>query len=229
MRVRAIPAVLLLVLLAAGSAQADYQFTFADSSGTFTNNFTLSGPTIDIRVYLTQTTTGSDTTGLINIGLNQAGIQLNTSDATVATVTKVTPNDTNNSGTFDKVNTTSGTGAHAFLTEGYTNTSTGLKANVSAPTSYLATAVSGNNSVYLGTFTFTGLSAGTTATISAVPSGGDLNVLADSTVIDGLITNSTATISVVPEPGTFVLCGAFAAGLAGVAARRLRRKATAAA
>jgi hypothetical protein len=228
MLTRALLASALLAALAAGPARADYQFTFATAGGVFTNNFTinpnLGQTTVDIRVYLTQTATGSDTTGITTgPGLNQAGIQLNTSGPGIATVTGVTPNDTAHGGPFNATNTTTGTGASAFLTEGFTSPSTGLTAT--ATNTLLPNATAGANSVYLGTFTFTAGSAGTTSTVSVVPSPGQFNFLADGTVIDSLISNSTATISVtaVPEPGTVVLSGLLATGIAGGMWRRARR------
>jgi hypothetical protein len=79
------------------------------------------------------------------------------------------------------------------------------------------------NSILLGTFTFTGVTAGqsTLSTTSLLGSGSD-NTLADGTSIDNLISNSSAIIAVnaVPEPSTLLLGGLLATG---IAARRLRR------
>jgi hypothetical protein len=54
-------------------------------------------------------------------------------------------------------------------------------------------------------------------------------VLANGTVIDGLISNANLAITVtaVPEPGTLVLTGLLAGGVAGAGVRRLRRRQTA--
>jgi hypothetical protein len=87
---------------------------------------------------------------------------------------------------------------------------------------------SGNpNSILIGTFTFTGLSAGNTSVTTtpfAMASPADNNVLADNTVLDSLIQNAAAVITVVPEPGSFVL-GGFAAATIGLGAwRRWRMK-----
>jgi hypothetical protein len=65
--------------------------------------------------------------------------------------------------------------------------------------------------ILLGTFTFTGVSAGSTLTLTAQPHPAPFqnNILGDGTQIDPLIANSSAVITVtaVPEPSTLVLTG----------------------
>jgi hypothetical protein len=209
----------LLIPLAAGVNRADYAFTFADGSGnpiTSSSISVASGSTVSVEVLLTQT---GGATGLSASGLNQAGVQLNGYNTSNVTVAGVTPNDTAHGGAFDAVNTTTsinngGSTGAAKLTEGYLNPNTGLA----------------GASVYLGTFTFTAGAPGTTSTVTAVAyPGQDNNVLANGTVIDGLISNANLAITVtaVPEPGTLVLTGLLAGGVAGAGVRRLRRRQTA--
>src|SRR5262245_40106938 len=73
----------LMLLLAGGRAEAGYQFQFANASGTAQNTFVVDqGSTIDIKVYLVQT---SPDTGLSGSGLDAAGTKL-TFDQTLANV-----------------------------------------------------------------------------------------------------------------------------------------------
>jgi hypothetical protein len=195
----------------AGAARADYSFVFADGSGTVSNNFTVNqGSTVDIRVYLTQS--GADT-GLSSSGLQAGGVQLNFNQAiaNVASSSAITPNPA-----FDANSKSVGTGTATL------NVNQVLTAPVVAPTSGADA-----NRVLLGTFTFSGISGGTTATFTTDPHPGlNDNVLGNGTVLDSLIHNSSAVITVaVPEPGTLVLTGLIATGVAGTAIRRVRRKA----
>src|SRR5947207_1221103 len=83
---RLIPfAVLLSALAFVGPARAGYSFQFADSSGTVSNSFTINtlGGTVDIRVYLTQS---SPDTLLSSQGLISAGVQVNNSNGAAAQV-----------------------------------------------------------------------------------------------------------------------------------------------
>src|SRR5215470_94905 len=69
--------------LTTGSAQAGYEFRFADSSGNELTNFTLNAPSkLDIQVYLVAT--GADAAGL---SLSRYGVQLNYSTTSGAKVT----------------------------------------------------------------------------------------------------------------------------------------------
>jgi hypothetical protein len=182
-----IPAALLMLLLSVGLARADYTFQFANSAGTPATNFTVAqGGTIDILVYLFE----NDTAGLLHlVGLNDAGVRLNTQTATAANVTATTGNPS-----FDKVRTT--TGATAFIKESVKNVPP-----VTSP-------ANDQSRILIGTFTFTGLSAdSSTMVVTSLPNGAGDNVLGDGTVIDSLITNSSATVTVtaLPEPRTLLL------------------------
>jgi hypothetical protein len=201
------------VLATADVSRAGYQFTFTDTSGNAIPGNSITegaGSTFGIEVWLTQT---GNTNGLSTIGLNQAGVQLNGYNNSTVTVASITPNDDAHSGAFNAVNsstTINNATSTAILTEGYSSSTTGLK----------------GTSVYLGTYTFTAGSPGTTSTVTAVAfPGQDNNVLADGTVIDGLIANSNLAITVVavPEPGTLMLGGFLAAGIAGCCWRRRNR------
>jgi hypothetical protein len=202
------------LLLAGDSARATYQFEFTDSSGVANNSFSVvQGSTVDIRIYLQQT--GTDT-GLTTSGLNSGGVGLTYNQA-IASVTAITPNPTFNNNSFFI-----GTGTSA-------NPST---LNVSQDVGGIVAATSGPdaNRILLGTFRFTGVSAGTTLTLTVDPhSGIDDNVLANGTVLDGLIANASAAITVttpVPEPGTLILTGLLGlGGAAGAAWRRYRLRA----
>jgi hypothetical protein len=203
------------LLVSAGTSRADYIFTFTDTSGNAIPSNSLTegaGTTFSIEVWLTQR---NGSTGLSATGLNQAGVQLNGYNTSNVTVGSITPNDDAHSGSFNAANTTtsinnSGSTGVAILTEGYTSPTTGLK---------------GNPSVYLGTFTFTAGSVGTTSTVTALAyAGQDNNILADGTVIDSMIANSNLAITVtaVPEPGTMILTGMLATGIVGGYVRRRR-------
>jgi len=85
--------------------------------------------------------------------------------------------------------------------------------------------------ILLGTFRFTGLTNGSMTINTADPNpafGSDDTVTGGNVVLDPSIANSSAQITVVnvPEPGTMVLAGLLASGIAGVGLRRARRKAT---
>ena len=199
----------LTLLHAGGRAEAGYQFQFANASGTAQSTFVVDqGSTIDIRVYLVQT---SPDTGLSASGLDAAGAKL-TFDQTIANVANtaaITPNPA-----FDFASKNTGTGS-ATLNE----SQNGGTAPVTSP--------SGDaNRILIGTFTFTGVNAGTTTVLTADPHAlADDNVLHNGTVLDSMIANSSAavTVNAVPEPGTLLLTGFVAAGLALTSVRRLRR------
>jgi hypothetical protein len=206
------------VALTAGPARAGYEFTF-DSS-----NYTVAvGQTVTVSLYLTQT---GGTTSLSTAGLASGGAQLNY-NSTYLNNSSITPNNTNYSSTasgsntgFDPSNNVTRTSSGSSV---LTVAQSGTEAAVTPP--------SGNpNSILLGTFQFTGVSAGTSLTLTsqAFP-GSDVNVLGNGTVIDSLIQNSSAVITVtaVPEPGSLILGGLAVTGIAGTWVRRRRTPATA--
>src|SRR5262249_25596421 len=85
------------------------------------------------------------------------------------------------------------------------------------------------NRILLGTFTFSGLSARSAATVSAFPDSKSANnVDGANNNLDSLINQSSAAITVVavPEPSTLLLCGLGVVAL-GVGAWRRRRRAAA--
>jgi PEP-CTERM motif len=145
--------------------------------------------------------------GLHTLGLINAGVQLNTQTPTVANVTSVATNPA-----FDPPQPgQTGIGANAFLTESAVTNPPVVSPN------------SDPNRILLGTFTFTGITVGSTPATTSFPtnSGAD-NVLADGTAIDSFIGQSTLAIQVtaVPEPGTILLTGLGASAIAFGAWRR---------
>ena len=212
---RMVPVILTVAIaLVPGRAAAGYTFEFgSDSNGTITSNFSVTvGQTVNVYVYLAQTGT---TTGLSSSGLSSAGVALgfNQSVANVPSTSAITANPA-----FDANTPSTGTGT-AQLKEFQV-----VSGPVVAPTSG-----STANAILLGTFTFTGESAGNTSIVTSVPSSTtDSNVLGNGTGIDSLIQNSNAVIAVtavVPEPSTLALSGLGALALGASAWRRWRRPA----
>jgi hypothetical protein len=202
----------LALLLSSDTAGAAYTFQFTDSSGATQTSFNIAGvgQTVDIRVYLLQS--GSDT-GLSSSGLKSGGVGLSFDQtiATVASTSAITPN-----AAFDTSSKSVGTGTATA------NVAQVLNAPITAPTSGADA-----NRILLGTFTFTGVSGGTTSTVTFDPHPAPTNdnVLGNGTVLDSLIVNSSVTITVaVPEPSTFVLTGLVGTGIAAAALRRFRRR-----
>jgi hypothetical protein len=216
-------AVALLGCLAAGPLRADYEFEFAQG-GTFGSAFTVNqGSTITLQVYLAQTGGGTSNT-LVTNGLTDGGVALQYAS----------------NGPFNIVNRSNIVGDTAFTGPnnstlvdngpgpfGPTNTSTAsLQVHNDLAVSPGATDPSGNPALLLGTFTFTGQSAGTGTTITALPSNVS-NVDGMGNNLESFITGNTATINVVavPEPGTLLLTTLLVTGMAGAGLRRLRRTA----
>jgi hypothetical protein len=217
LRMAFIPA-LLTIMLSGSNVAAGYTFLFTDASGNPNTSFSVGvGQTVTIDVYVAQT---GSSTGLSAQGLNSGGVQLNTSSPSIATVTSVTPN-----AQFD--NSSSGIGANAFVTVNQV-----FSPAIKAPTT--GSTPPPLNAVLLGAFTFTGQSAGSTLTVTAVPSTGtSVNVIApggaDSGSIDSMLSASPVSASInvfaVPEPASMILCGLAVSGFgAGVLRRRFLGK-----
>lgn len=220
---RLLTAALLAVgfLTAGGSARAGYEFRFATSTGVEQSNFTLNFPSLlDVRVYLVST--GPD--NLATTGLTSYGVNITYSGSSGAKVLAV--GDITSNAAF--------TGFTSRAVEndgGATDFARARDSVLSGSVLGTAGTVSGENRVLLATFRFTGLANGDNLVITADPNTGTNDtVLSNGTVLDSLIANNSAVITVtnVPEPGTMILSGLLAVGVAGRAIRR-RRAAPAAA
>jgi hypothetical protein len=207
-------ATLLTLIVSGGVARAGYTYVITDANNDTTQAYTINvGQTLTVYLYVAQTGTS---TGLTTSGLASGGVQLNTSIPSVATVTSVTPNTTANGGQFDTGSSTTGASAYATVTQVFS-------APVVAPTSG-----TNANRILIGEFTFTGESAGSTITVTAVPStGSNVNVLGNGTSIDSMLAanpiSASITVVAVPEPSSMALGGLAVAGLAGGVFRRLRK------
>jgi hypothetical protein len=211
-RILALLAVVALAVTSA-PARADYTYQFTNSSGVTQNAFNVNvGQSVTVRVYILET--GGTT--LTTSGLSAAGVQLNTTNPSIANVTATTAN-----AAFTGGSSTT-TGANASISEFSSTLNPGVVAGTGADA----------NRILVGTFTFTGVSAGQTVTVSALPGLNPDNVLGDGTTsIDAALLNNTATAVItvaVPEPGSTILGGLLAAGVAAPAFRRFRRTAVSA-
>jgi hypothetical protein len=239
MRLRSLAAVLVGLVLHNSSARADmqYQFEFATQSGstvTFGTAFTVSqGQTISLQVYLAGATpTGNANLSSSGTGLTDGGVSLqyasngNGNGAVSLGAASTTPGTITPGPAFGGPNNrTVTTGQNGPF--GANNTSTGtVEVHSATPVFATVSDGSGNQAILLGTFTFTGSTPGTAATISAFPNqSGSSNVDGSGASLDGLISQSGATISVtaVPEPGSLILTGLAASAL-GLGAWRRRRR-----
>jgi hypothetical protein len=202
------------LLTASAPARADYTYQFTNDSGVAQSAFNVNvGQTVTVRVYILET--GGGTT-LTTSGLSAAGVKLNTTSPSIATVTTTTAN-----AAFTGGSSTS-TGANASISEFSATLNPGVVAGTGADA----------NRILVGSFTFTGLSGGQTLAVSALPGLNPDNVLGDGTTsIDAALLNNTvsAVITVaVPEPGSLILGGFLAVGAVGSAVRRFRRPAVSA-
>ena len=214
MRIRFLLLPVLLALLQAGAARADYTFQFTDQNGNLTSAFTVAvGATITVDVWLKES---NGATALQTPGLNNGGVSLSYNQS-IANVTALAGNSA-----FDTQQPSITPGKASV------NDTQVISGGITAPSSGANT-----DRILLGAFTFTGVSAGTTTALTSTPHAGSSppisdNNLADSpnyTSIDSLIANANASITVtaVPEPGTLVLTGLLAS-LMGVGAWRRRRR-----
>jgi len=217
MRPRSLVVALVGCLLAVGSARADLVFQFADASGNASSAFTVNaGSTVDVRVYLLQT---SSTTTLSSAGLLDGGVALkfsSTAPFTVSSSSAITPSSAFGGPNNTNVSTSGGTTTASVQVHD--------DGGVLAPTTGADA-----NRILLGTFTFSGLSAGSAVTVSAFPDPKSANnVDGNHNNLDSLITQSSAAITVVavPEPSTVILC-ALGTCAVGVGAWRRRRRAAA--
>lgn len=205
MRIRLFLLTIAVTLCLVPTARGDYTFEFTDSSNVDQTNFTVAeGGTVQIKVWLQETNGG---TTLTTTGVTDAGVKLTFgSNVTVKTSSDIAENS-------------------AQFTSGVSKSVGSGSASLNVSNSTAVKAAS--NHILLGTFTFTGVTAGVTTAVTVDPHGGfDDTVLADSTVIDGMIANASAAITVtaVPEPGSFFLCGLAAFGMMGGAYRARRRR-----
>jgi hypothetical protein len=218
MRIRSLLLAAVFALLP-GRAAADYAFEFFDptangGTGAFSTTFSVAaGSTVNVQVYLAQT--NGTTTLTAGPGLKDGGVGLsfNQAIATVPSTSAITPN-----AAFDTSTKSVGTGTASL------NVFQSTSSPVLAPTSGTTA-----GAILLGTFSFTGVSAGSTFAVTAQPHPAPFsnNVLGDGTVIDSMIANASAVITVtaVPEPGSLLLAGLAAAGM-GVGAWRRRQRRT---
>ena len=215
MRIRFLAlAVLSTLLLVAGPASADFSFQFTDQNGNTvpSNAFTVAqGSSVNVNLYLTQS---NGETRLSSPGMISAGVALSYNKS-IANTTAVTGNSS-----FDQ-QSPSGVGtSKAAINESI----------VSNPAVTAPTTGANANRIFLGQFTFQGVTPGTTSLQTSTPHAGSMppiadNVLNDSptfTSIDSLIANASATITVtaVPEPGSMILCTIAASACAFAAWRR---------
>jgi len=203
---------LLTLLLTGGAVRADYTYVFTDTTGAVSGNYTVAqGSNISVEVWLYQDgNNGASNNKLITPGLNSGAVYLTANTPPgIVTVNSVTANTTANSGQFDSSAGTSNTSNTVTLTVEQV-----LNSAVTAPS-----AGANANRILLGTVSFAGTMAGSTLSVSAVPTPNDppnYNVAGDNSVLDPLIASSSFTITVtaVPEPGPMILSALGAAGMA---------------
>jgi hypothetical protein len=212
-------AIATVLILAAGRADAGYQFVFGDTSGNLKTNFDLNYKTstfVDVNVYL-QATGTTDISNLRTNGLKTFGVQLGYTGVNAKVVSAASPN--------IKTNAAFGDVEAVFVTP----TSATANDLINGGTANV-TAGAADDKILLATFRFTGFADGLMTIGTADPDvnfGVDDTIDGNNVVLDALIANTNATITVtnVPEPGTLALGGVLAAGLAAARLRRARRAA----
>jgi hypothetical protein len=200
------------------AARADFIFEFGQGGViSSTNSFTVNqGSTISIQVFLAQT--NGPTTNSSNLSLNglqQGGESLSYTNApfNIASVSNITPNSAFSGPNNTQLSSTTGTATATLQVNGRT------------PVFPAYTDSNGNSAVLLGSFTFTGASAGSGLVATSFPDPSSANnVDGAANDLDSLIQQSSAVITVtaVPEPSAFLLAGVLATGIAGIALRRIR-------
>lgn len=179
-----------ITLVSRADAQVLYQF--ADGTGAPTNTFNVVvGDTVSIRIYLLDTTPGAPTLSA-NGGLGSAAVRLSYSNAAAANIPNLT------------------TGAVPATPPWLFGTTNGSVANASAVLNNASNFSTGVTPVLdrilLGTFTFTGQSAGVSNLTAGDPNPGsntDTTYFLGGTGLDSLIGSSNAVLTVVAVPEPF--------------------------
>lgn len=226
--------------LAQAQVVSNIQLRFADNSDSLVNSFTVAnvGDTINVKVYLVDTNpisgSGSNQTNiLLRDGVLAAGLGVRIGDSTVAQV--LANSDVSGNSAFSFVNNN----VRVNATDATVQNSSFATAGVAA------TQLSASSRVFLGTFRYTALAAGTTTlsfydyqtgstnvkTAAAngtgtLPNGdpfGNLSLDSNTTnTLDPNLFTATAsfTVTPVPEPTSLGLVGLTAAGYAFIRRRR---------
>jgi hypothetical protein len=203
-----------VLTMASSPARAGFVYQFDASS------YTSSGSPINVNVYLVET----DSNGTLQSqGLFSAGVSLtpnNNAAAQVLSASNITPNgytgNPNNppANGFANNNSTVSSSAAVLKADNLGNNII-VYPNAATP-----------NEILLGTFTFTPLAVGSfTITANNISSTFSNDVTGSGHDLTSLITGgqtATITVTAVPEPGSLILGGMFAAGLAGGYVRRRR-------
>ena len=196
-------ALITLVALTVASSPAQAGFVYGFDSSSYSSG---GGASVTVSVYLIET----DSNGTLQSqGLFSGGVSLNNSNTSIATVTNITPN----SGFAN--NTSNYSGNPAILSANNAGNNSIVYPNPSTP-----------NEILLGTFTFTPIANGTiTITANNISPSFSNNVTGTFQDLTPLITGgetATITVTAVPEPGSMILGGMLATGIAGGYLRRRR-------
>lgn len=199
--------VLLASLHFIAPVHASYLYQLTDAAGVEQSNFVIDGinQTVDVNVWLKQV----DTDTLTWEGLALAGVKITYSSPGIAEVVSLT--DITRNPAFDDPG--------AFLTDAGTGYST-LNVGVSDPFSPVYPDSATPNSIWLGTFKFTGLGLGSVQITALDDADVDNTVTGQNTLLDPDVGSVQATISTIPEPSGLVLLS----GLALIVGPYLRRR-----
>jgi hypothetical protein len=176
-------------------ARAAIQFQLADPAGVEQNNFVIGniGQTVDVNVYLRQS--GLDTL-LTDEGLFSAGVRLTYGSpgiAEVLSVLDIAPNPA-----FDNP-----TALLKDIGSGYV--ALDMATDMFGPNFPVFPELSTPDRIWLGTFTFTGLSLGSVQITAMDDPGLDNTLTGLGTLLDPQIGSDQGTVNVVPEPSGLVL------------------------